>query len=167
MSLGWVITLWSALVSSYTTENGPQHWDLHALLLALWCVGSFTSQSVMNIEGLWDESYGLSSLSKQTRESIPLFGRCHLIKRQHLLLSYLKTLSVGLAGEKLMNSRMVAWCSTMQLSHWCTVNNSFTSPVCMIMTLSSWLWVRAIKCRLLLTTPILLDDIKKPTLSHQ
>ena len=49
----------------------------------------------MNIEVIGDGVYGLSSLSKKTRES------CHLqmlLERQPFLLSYLKTLSVGPAG---------------------------------------------------------------------
>ena len=33
------------------------------------CAGSFTSHRIMNIEGLWDGTSGLSSLSEKTRES--------------------------------------------------------------------------------------------------
>ena len=46
-------------------------------------------------KGLWDGPYGLSSLSEKTRESSRLQI---LLQRQHFLLSYLKTLSVGPAG---------------------------------------------------------------------
>ena len=46
-------------------------------------------------KGLWDGAYGLSSLSEKTRKSNDLQM---LLQRQHFLLSYLKTLSVGPAG---------------------------------------------------------------------
>ena len=46
-------------------------------------------------KGLWDRAYGLSSLSEKTRKSNRLQM---LLQRQHFLLSYLKTLSVGPAG---------------------------------------------------------------------
>ena len=46
-------------------------------------------------EGLWDGAYGLSSLSEKTRKSNHLQM---LLQRQHFLLSYLKTLSVGPTG---------------------------------------------------------------------
>ena len=46
-------------------------------------------------KGLWDGAYGLSSLSEKTRKSSRLQI---LLQRQHFLLSYLKTLSVGQAG---------------------------------------------------------------------
>ena len=49
----------------------------------------------MNIKGLWDRAYGLLSLSKKTRKSYHLQMS---LQRQHFLLSYLKTLSVGWAG---------------------------------------------------------------------
>ena len=43
-------------------------------------------------KGLWDEAYGLSSLSEKTRKSNRLQM---LLQRLQFLLSYLKTLSVG------------------------------------------------------------------------
>ena len=46
-------------------------------------------------KGLWDGAYSLSSLSEKTRKSNHLQM---LLQRQHFLLSYLKTLSVGPAG---------------------------------------------------------------------
>ena len=46
-------------------------------------------------KGLWDGAYGLSSLSEKTRKSNRLQM---LLQRQHFLLSYLKTLSLGPAG---------------------------------------------------------------------
>ena len=58
----------------------------------------------MNIEGLWDGTPGLSSLSEKTRESNHL--------QMYFLLSYLKTLSVGPAGVELTTSYVTARCST-------------------------------------------------------
>ena len=49
----------------------------------------------MNIKVLWDGAYGLSSLSEKARKSNHLQMS---LERQHFLLSYLKTLSVGPAG---------------------------------------------------------------------
>ena len=52
----------------------------------------------MNIEVLWDGTYGLSSLSEKTRKS----NRLQMsLQRQHFLLSYLKTLSVD--GSPVLN----------------------------------------------------------------
>ena len=47
-------------------------------------------------KALWDGAYGLSSLSKKTRKSNRLQKLLQI--RQHFLLSYLKTLSVGPAS---------------------------------------------------------------------
>ena len=47
---------------------------------------------------LWDGTYGFSSLSEKTRKSTRLQMS---LKRQHFLLSYLKTLDVGLSGRGL------------------------------------------------------------------
>ena len=44
---------------------------------------------------LWDGTYGFLSLSEKTRKSDSLQMS---LQRQHFVLSYLKTLSVGLAG---------------------------------------------------------------------
>ena len=44
------------------------------------------------MQELWDGAYGLSSLSEKTRKSKRLQMS---LQRQHFLLSYLKTLSVG------------------------------------------------------------------------
>ena len=62
----------------------------------------------MNIEVLWDGAYGLSSLSEKTRKSNHLQMS---LQRQHFLLSYLKTLSVGPAGFEPTTSRTVVRCS--------------------------------------------------------
>ena len=58
-------------------------------------VGSFTCQKNKSVKVLWDGTYGFSSLSEKTRKSNHLQMS---LQRQHFLLSYLKTLSVGPAG---------------------------------------------------------------------
>ena len=63
----------------------------------------------MNIEELWDGTSGLSFLSEKTREST---RKQMQLQRQHFLLSYLKTLSVGAAGVELTTSRNTTRCST-------------------------------------------------------
>ena len=56
------------------------------------CVGSLTSPVDHNSEDAGDGAYGLSSLSEKTRISNHLQMS---LQRQHILLSYFKTLSVG------------------------------------------------------------------------
>ena len=56
------------------------------------CVGSFTSPADRNLEDAGDGTYRLSSLSEKTRMSYHLQMS---LQRQHILLSYFKTLSVG------------------------------------------------------------------------
>ena len=69
----------------------------------------------MNIEVLWDGTYGSSSLSEKTRKS----NRLQMsLQRQHFLLSYLKTLSVGPAGVR-----------THDLPHGSPVLNQLSQPV--------------------------------------
>ena len=60
-------------------------------------MGGFFNFAQINYmcKGLWDGAYGLSTLSEKTRKSNRLQM---LLQRQHFLLSYLKTLSVGPAG---------------------------------------------------------------------
>ena len=49
------------------------------------------------VQGFWDGAYGLASLSEKTGKS----NRLQMsLQRQHFLLSYLKTLSVGPAGVR-------------------------------------------------------------------
>ena len=55
------------------------------------CVGSFTSPANQYREDAGDGAYGLSSLSEKTRTSNHLQMS---LQRQHILLSYFKTLSV-------------------------------------------------------------------------
>ena len=68
-------------------ESRPQHQELQVLLFAnsVWVLLRPTE--------LWDRAYGLSSLSEKTTESNQMS-----LKKQHFLLSYLKTLIVGLTG---------------------------------------------------------------------
>ena len=58
-------------------------------------VGSSTSHKNKSVKVLWDGTYCFSSLSEKNRKSNHLQI---LLPRQHFLLSYLKTLSVGQAG---------------------------------------------------------------------
>ena len=48
---------------------------------------------LLHLTELWDRAYGLSSLSEETTESNQMS-----LQKQHFLLSYLKTLIVGLTG---------------------------------------------------------------------
>ena len=56
------------------------------------CVGSLTPPADHNSEDAGDAAYGLSSLSEKTRMSNHFQIS---LQRQHILLSYFKTLSVG------------------------------------------------------------------------
>ena len=79
-----------------TTRKGwPHHRGLRPLLFSNSSVGSFTSHKNRSVKVLWDGTYGFSSLSEKTRKSNHLQMS---LQRQHFLLSYLKTLSVGSAG---------------------------------------------------------------------
>ena len=79
-----------------TTRKGwPHHRGLRPLLFSNSSVGSFTSHKNRSVKVLWDGTYGFSSLSEKTRKSNHLQMS---LQRQHFLLSYLKTLSVGPAG---------------------------------------------------------------------
>ena len=78
-----------------TTRKGwPHHRGLRPLLFSNSDVGSFTSHKNKSVKVLWDGTYGFSSLSEKTRKSNHLQMS---LQRQHFLLSYLKTRSVGLA----------------------------------------------------------------------
>ena len=57
--------------------------------------GHYVPYSLRRVCGFFNGDYGLSSLSEKTRKSNHLQM---LLQRQHFLLSYLKTLSVGPAG---------------------------------------------------------------------
>ena len=92
-------------------KTRPQHWKVSALLFYEMCVGSLTSHSYLQ-QGLWDGTSGLLSLSEKTWKFNHLLM---WLQRQHFLLSYFKTLSVGPAGVKLTTSRVTAQCSTTEL----------------------------------------------------
>ena len=65
------------------------------------CVGSLTSPASHYSEDAKDGAYGLSSLSEKTRISNHLQMS---LQRQHILLSYFKTLSVGpVSGARIRN----------------------------------------------------------------
>ena len=77
-------------------KGWPHHRGLRPLLFSNSDGGSFTSHKNKSVKVLWEGTYGFSSLSEKTRKS----NRLQMsLQRQHFLLSYLKTLSVGLAGH--------------------------------------------------------------------
>ena len=73
-------------------KTRPQHRETPCPTLNDECVGSLTSPADHNSEDARDGAYGLSSLSEKTRTSNHLQMS---LQRQHILLSYFKTLSVG------------------------------------------------------------------------
>ena len=76
-------------------KGWPHHLGLRPLLFSNSEVGSFTSHKNKSVKVLWEGTYGFSSLSEKTRKSNHLQIS---LQKQHFLLSYLKTLSVGPAG---------------------------------------------------------------------
>ena len=79
-----------------TNRNGwPHHGGLRPLLFSNSDVGSFRSQKNKPVKVQWDRTFGFSSLVEKTRKSNHLQMS---VQRQHFLLSYLKTLSIGPAG---------------------------------------------------------------------
>ena len=87
--------MWPSLPNPTTCRGWPHHQVLRPLLFSNSSVGSFTSHKNRSVKVLWDGTYGVSSLSEKTRKSNHLQMS---LQRQHFLLSYLKTLSVGPAG---------------------------------------------------------------------
>ena len=83
-----------SLPNPTTCKGWPHHRGLRPLLFSNSDVGSFTSHKNKSMKVLWHGTYGFSSLSKKTRKSNHLQMS---LQRQHFLLSYLTTLSVGLA----------------------------------------------------------------------
>jgi len=68
------------------------------------CVGSLTSPASHYSDDAGDGAYGLSSLSEKTR----IFNHLQMsLQRQHILLSYFRTLSVGPVWGS--NLRPPAW----------------------------------------------------------
>ena len=94
-------------------ESEIDHYTGHYVPYSLRRVCGFFNvpQIYYMCKGLWDGVYGLSSLSERTRKSNRLQM---LLQRQHLFLSYLKTLSVGPAGFEQTASHSV----DRRLSHW-------------------------------------------------
>ena len=86
---------WQGLI--HECESEIDHYTGHYVPYSLKRVCGFFNvpQIYYMCKGLWDRAYGLSSLSEKTRKSNRLQM---LLQRQHFLLSYLKTLSVGPAG---------------------------------------------------------------------
>ena len=95
LCLPLIIELAPSLSSPTTRKGSPHHRGLRPLLFSNSGVGSFTSHKNKSVKVLWDGTYGFSSLSEKTRKSNHLQMS---LQRQHFLLSYLKTLSVGPAG---------------------------------------------------------------------
>ena len=83
---------------AYCTHEGwPQHRGLRPLLFSNSGVGSFTPHKNQISVSAVRRDLRFSSLSEKTRKS----NRLHMsLQRQHFLLSYLKTLSVGPAGVR-------------------------------------------------------------------
>jgi len=77
----------STMCKDQTTTPGNTYPTLYEK-----CVGSLTSPADHNSEDAGDVAYGLSSLSEKSRISNHLQMS---LQRQHILLSYFKTLSVG------------------------------------------------------------------------
>ena len=76
-----------------TRKGWPHHRGVRPPLFSNSGVGSFMCHKNRSVKVLWDGTYGFSSLPLKTRKSnclqMPL-------QRQHFLLSYLETLTVGL-----------------------------------------------------------------------
>ena len=86
-----------APVHECESEKDHVHYTGHYVPYSLRRVYGFfnVTQIYYMCKGLWDGAYRLSSLSEKTRKSNRLRM---LLQREHFVLSYLKTLSVGPAG---------------------------------------------------------------------
>ena len=91
----WVPCEVSSLPNPTTRKVWPRNRGLRPQLFSESGVGSFTSHKNRSVKLLWDGTFGFSSLSEKTRKSNHLQMS---LQRQHFLLRYLKTLSVGPAG---------------------------------------------------------------------
>ena len=78
---------------AFVLERQPQHWITLVFLNSAWVL--LRPSELSTFKELWEGTSGLLSLSKKTRKSNHLQMK---LQRQHFLLSYLKTLSVGLVG---------------------------------------------------------------------
>ena len=99
--------------ASFLIESETNHYIGHNVPYSLQRVcGFFNVPQIFYYmcKGLWDGAYGLSSLSEKTRKSNHLQM---LLQRQHFLLSYLKTLSVGRSADR----RLSHWANRAAVSH--------------------------------------------------
>ena len=104
-------SLFSLTVSRFLLSSCQAFVYIACLVVLLLCVGSFTSQRTHRAH--WRI---LSSLSKETRKS---YHFQMSLQRQHFLLNYFETLSVGTAG--------VIW--TRDLPHRNPILNQLSRPV--------------------------------------
>ena len=84
-----------SLPNPTTCKGWPHHRGLRPLLFSNSDVGYFTYHKNKSVKVLWHGTYSFSSLSEKPRKSNHLQMS---FQRQHFLLSYFKTLSVGPAG---------------------------------------------------------------------
>ena len=73
-------------------RDRPPHWGLRPLLFKNSVCVFFKVPQNLFVQEVWDGAYGLSSSCKEAWKSYRLQMS---LQRQHFLLSYLKTLSVG------------------------------------------------------------------------
>ena len=89
-------TMWARNSPSPSSmRHRPPHRDWVPYSLQTVCRFFNVPQNCLNLQGFWDGTYGLLSLSEKTRKS-----NCFQmsLQRQHFPLRYLKTLSVGSTG---------------------------------------------------------------------
>ena len=98
-----------SLPNPTSCKGWPHHQGVWPLLFLNNDVDSFMSHKNKSVKVLWDGTYGFSSLSEKTRKSNYLQMS---LQRQNFLHSYLKTLSVGLAGVWTRNLPVWNFC------HW-------------------------------------------------
>ena len=93
---GLIGLMQGAIPPNPTTRKGwPHHQGLRPLLFSNSGEGSFTFHKNRSVKVLWDRTYSSLSLFEKTRKSNHLQMS---LQRQNFLLSFLKTLSVDLAG---------------------------------------------------------------------
>ena len=103
-------TMWARNSPSPSSmRDRPPHQDQVPYSLQTVCRFLNVPQNCLNLQGFWDGSYGLSSLSEKTRKS-----NCFQmsLQRQHFPLSNLKTLCVGPTGvgtNGLVDWRLINW----------------------------------------------------------
>ena len=97
----WPTYIYNPTIALSSSEDRPQHRD-HYPALSDKCVGSL--KSLDRVSRDW--AYGLTSLSEKMQKSNCLQM---LEQRQHFLLNYFKTLSVGPAGNRTRASHTLDW----------------------------------------------------------